>query len=226
MATTPTRFLHKNSPLSEMTLDQFEALHGKAPIKKVYADPYERTPGGPLSGQMRVPVAVEENPENTVDTNQPNPILRAVAAQTAAEVEMKKRKKQSQPPRVRQGTLTGPAPTITDSEPLPYPPARLATNPTMIAPITGSTPTRPQPGKAHVLVQPTQPDAAPFDTRCTEIMELVFEVEGVGMVAYPLQCEVLGEHPNQPHMLPVYGVTPGNPNRELDVFVGWSDAIR
>jgi len=221
MAVTPTRFLNKHSDLSEMTLDQFLLIHGQQPVIKQVP---QRALGQPLSAQDRATPSPDgrarfENPDNTPYVPpdgyaHAREDVRQIAIQSAREIMAKKKTKQ------RQSLALPPALAASTNGTVPAQPhAPPAQSP--------NSDGRPTPGKAYVLVRPTDPTQAslPFATPCQHLMELVFDVEGVGTVAYPLTCEVLGVHPNQPHMMKVYGraADPGSPDQ--DVFVGWGDVL-
>ena len=225
MAVTPTRFLNKHSDLSEMTLDQFLLIHGQQPVIKQVP---QRALGQPLSAQDRATPSPDgrarfENPDNTPYVPpdgyaHAREDVRQIAIQSAREIMAKKKTKQ------RQSLALPPALAASTNGTVPAQPHAPASAPPAQSPNSDG---RPQPGKAYVLVRPTDPTQAslPFATPCQHLMELVFDVEGVGTVAYPLTCEVLGVHPNQPHMMKVYGraADPGSPDQ--DVFVGWGDVL-
>jgi hypothetical protein len=226
MAVTPTRFLNKHSDLSEMTLDQFLLIHGQQPVIKQVP---QRALGQPLSAQERATSSPDgrtrfENPDNTPYVPpdgyaHAREDVRQIAIQSAREIMAKKKTKH---PQQRPSLALPPALAASTNGTVPAQPHAPAS-----APPAPNSDGRPQPGKAYVLVRPTDPTQAslPFSAPCQHLMELVFDVEGVGTVAYPLTCEVLGVHPNQPHMMKVYGraADPGSPDQ--DVFVGWGDVL-
>jgi hypothetical protein len=181
---TPTRFMNRETPLSEMTLEQFYIVHGEAPTRKfVPARPF----GPPRS---RDELRAEQHDPYRQPQYTPHP---ATQNRTAA------------PPENGHVHASG-----SNLPPAPHAPkiakARLA------VPL-GVSPTDPTYMGGHT----TPP--------CRAVMELEVEVDELGLVLYPVSCEVIGEHPNQPHMTRIPGRDPDNPRRALDVFVGWADAL-
>lgn len=91
-------------------------------------------------------------------------------------------------------------------------------------------PGRPQ-NKARLkplAVAPTDPDyQGPWTPQpCRAPMEMEIELDGVGIVVFPVECETVGAHPNQPHLGRIYGTNPLTGRSIVDVFVGWSDEER
>lgn len=84
---------------------------------------------------------------------------------------------------------------------------------------------RPKARLKPLEVAPTDPGYdGPWTAQpCRDVVELEIEVDGVGIVVYPLECEIKGGHPNQPHMAEVYGASPDPRRPRQQVFVGWAD---
>jgi hypothetical protein len=103
-------------------------------------------------------------------------------------------------------------PTVGVPGPQPMPPA---TEP----------PAKPKARLKPLLVAPTDPDyrGAWTPQPCRDVVELEIEVEGLGIVVYPIECEIVGSHTNQPHMTRVPGSSPRTGRPLQDVFVGWWD---
>lgn len=231
MSFTPTRMLNKNSPLSDMTLDQMLLIHGEMPTLKSPLPP--RTPGRALTHAEKQRVILTRtsgpNPDNTPHllTSAPAQIQQIASVHAQEILEAKKKNRQPSRPPVR----NQPRPPVVQTPSRTPAPAARPTSPTAT-----SRPARPQPGKAHVLVAPTPDgdqagDSGPdisMQEPCMHLMELVFEIElptGPAQVAYPMFCEVLGRHPNQPHMMKVYGRSADPDDPDQDVFVGWGDVL-
>ena len=221
MAVTPTRLLNKQTPLSDMTIDQLLLIHGQEPvIKPIPERPYGAPRSQDYLSKTRDRVAYE-NPDNVayippLDPRSANPHHRellAIAHRTATEIEMKKRKKGAAPS--QRNTFTTPVQEVQTQVPFPNPNKVLPPKPT------------PEAAKAYVLVEPAVETTVTFQDPCPETIELLFQVTGVGTIAYPLQCTVLGEHPNQPHMAPTPGRLAPSQNDPTDqeVFVCWDDAL-
>lgn len=237
MSFTPTRFLSKQSPLSDMTLDQMLLIHGEQPTLKSPLPP--RQQGKALTRQeiQRVLLTrtARPNPDNQpyLPTKAPAEIRQLAQAHAQEILEAKKRGKSSKSS--HRQTSSSPQTSNTRRAPvgLTTPPSSTPKRPAAPESTTPSS-GRPGPGKAHVLVAPnpdiqdTEDMDISMNEPCAHVMELVFEVAtetGDMTVAYPMFCEVLGKHPNQPHMMKVYGrsVDPEDPDQ--DVFVGWGDTL-
>lgn len=231
MSVTPTRLLSKQSPLSDLTLDQLLLVHGQRPVIK--SAPPKRTAGRPLTAeQLRGHQRPEgrmayANPDNEpyLPTKAPRNILEIAEAQ-AEVLQMGKRQKKRQPTR---SSVSGPISTQRTSSP-PAPVMQAPSSGGISNPVAPAVNThRPAPGVAHILVgESPDYDETEIDmtTPCGEVVELIFEVVGVGTLAYPQVCEVLGHHPNQPHMVRVYGRSQNPDEPEQDIFVGWDDVLQ
>lgn len=238
MSVTPTRLLNKQSPLSDMTMDQMLLVHGEMPSIKEPAPPRY---GKPLSAQDRARAKdriARPNPNNKPAQFSRAPreiqsLLEQHSQDVIRETLEAKKKHRSGPahPQTTRRIPAGPTsqPSSTPNRPASAPGTGTATQ----APSSGGRPgsaQRPGPGKAHVLVSPTPADQLPDDdismqSPCSHVVDLIFEVEGVGTIAYPMYCEVLGRHPNQPHMMKVYGVSQDPADPDQDVFVGWGNTL-
>lgn len=81
---------------------------------------------------------------------------------------------------------------------------------------------RPKARLKPMLVAPTPGyDGAWTPQPCRQLVVIEIEVEDVGIVEYPIECEELGGHVNSPHMARIRGVDPRSGRPLPNVFIGW-----